>query len=99
VLYAPLGKKLHNKEIQLSSATNIGTLPSRFHFFLLTLYMISNVAYCCAINYNLPNHYEKLAQLRGRSGCLAVANMIALVVLAGKCQPTYPEQLSWSKVS
>jgi hypothetical protein len=28
ILYAPLGKKRHNRELQLSSAVNVGTLPS-----------------------------------------------------------------------
>ncbi len=83
-LYAPLGKKRHNREIQLSSATNFGTLPSRLHAIILGIYIVSNLAYCASINYHLPNRYETLAQLRGRSGSLAVANMISLVILAGK---------------
>lgn len=83
-LYAPLGKKRHNREIQLSSATNFGTLPSRLHAIFLGIYVLSNLGYCASLSYHLPNRYEILAQLRGRSGSLAVANMIALVILAGK---------------
>lgn len=29
VLYAPLNNKRHNREIQLSAALNVGTIPSR----------------------------------------------------------------------
>jgi hypothetical protein len=84
ILYAPLRKKRHNKEIQISSATNFGTLPSRLHTAILSLYILSNLAYCAGINYHVKNRYESLAQLRGRAGGLAVANMITLVILAGK---------------
>ncbi|KAG0651412.1 Ferric reductase B [Hyphodiscus hymeniophilus] len=90
VLYAPLWKKRHNREIRLSSAMNMGTLPSRFHFILLTLYVISNFAYCAALNYNELDKYSVVAELRGRSGVLAVINMIALVILAGRNNPLIP---------
>src|ERR1700712_2612095 len=46
LLYAPLWKKRHNREFQLSSAVNMGTLPSRFHTLLLTIYLLSNLTYC-----------------------------------------------------
>ncbi|KAI9791405.1 MAG: hypothetical protein M1816_003973 [Peltula sp. TS41687] len=87
LLYAPLGKKRHNREIQLSSAINIGTLPSRFHFGLLTLYFLSNLAYCVALDYKDKSKVELCAQLRGRSGVLAVANMIPLFIMAGRNNP------------
>jgi NAD(P)H-flavin reductase/DMSO/TMAO reductase YedYZ heme-binding membrane subunit len=87
VLYAPLGKKRHNREIRLSSALNMGTIPSRFHFFLLACFIISNLAYCVALNYGQPDRYAMIAELRGRSGVLAVVNMIALLILAGRNNP------------
>ena len=87
LLYAPIGKKRHNREIQLSSAINIGTLPSRFHATLLTLYLVSNVAYCIALDYRGHSKAELLAELRGRTGVLAVANMIPLFILAGRNNP------------
>ncbi|KAH8797070.1 ferric reductase like transmembrane component [Hyaloscypha sp. PMI_1271] len=90
ILYAPLRKKRHNKEIQISSATNFGTLPSRLHTAILSLYLLSNLAYCAGINYHVKNRYESLAQLRGRAGSLAVANMITLVILAGRNNPLIP---------
>ena len=87
ILYAPLGKKRHNREIRLSSAMNVGTIPSRFHFILLALYVLSNVTYCAALNYTQLDKYSVVAELRGRSGVLAVVNMIALVILAGRNNP------------
>ena len=87
ILYAPLGKKRHNREIRLSSAMNMGTLPSRFHTILLTAYVLSNFAYCAALNYKRLDKYSVVAELRGRSGVLAVVNMIALVILAGRNNP------------
>lgn len=87
LLYAPLGKKRHNREMQLSSAINMGTLPSRFHATLLILYVLSNIAYCAALDYGGKNKAERLAQLRGRTGVLSVANMIPLFILAGRNNP------------
>lgn len=89
-LYAPLLKKRHNREMQLSTAINVGTLPSRFHTVLLLLYLLSNVAYCCLLNYRQNNRAAILAELRGRSGVLAVVNMIPLFILAGRNNPLVP---------
>ena len=87
LLYAPLNKKRHNREMRLSSAINMGTLPSRFHALLLFAYVASNVAYCTVLNYRDQTRAECLAELRGRSGALAVVNMIPLFVLAGRNNP------------
>ena len=87
VLYAPLAKKRHNREMRLSSALNMGTVPSRFHFILLTGFVLSNIGYIVALNYHQPDHYGMIAELRGRSGVLAVVNMIALIILAGRNNP------------
>ena len=87
VLYAPLGTKRHNREIRLSSAMNMGTIPSRFHTILLSAYVLSNFAYCAALSYTRLDKYSVVAELRGRSGVLAVVNMIALVILAGRNNP------------
>lgn len=90
ILYAPLGKKRHNREIRLSSAMNMGTIPSRFHTILLSAYILSNLVYCVALNYKELDKYSVVAELRGRSGVLAVVNMIALVLLAGRNNPLIP---------
>jgi len=86
-IYAPLWNKRHNREIKLSSAINIGTIPSRFHTILLGTYIITNLSYCAALDYTNLNKYAVAAELRGRTGVLAVCNMIALVLLAGRNNP------------
>ena len=86
ILYAPLWKKRHNKEIQLSSALNVGTLPSRLHTTILILYLISNVIYCTYLDYSQPKA-SLLAELRGRTGHLSIVNMVPLIVLAGRNNP------------
>jgi NAD(P)H-flavin reductase len=86
-LYAPLGKKRHNRELQRSSVINVGTLPSRLQSILVFLYFSSQVAYCVFLDYKV-NHKEALvAELRGRSGTLAVLNMVPLFLLAGRNNP------------
>ncbi|PMD54509.1 uncharacterized protein K444DRAFT_597412 [Hyaloscypha bicolor E] len=90
VLYAPLGKKRHNREIRLSSALNMGTVPSRFHSIILGGFIFSNIGYMVALPYSREDHYSVIAALRGRSGVLAVINMIALVIFAGRNNPLIP---------
>jgi Ferric reductase like transmembrane component/Ferric reductase NAD binding domain/FAD-binding domain len=86
VLYAPLGKKRHNREIKFSEAVNVGTLPSRFHAFLLFLLLGSNIAYCCILDYR-ESKAAILAEVRGRTGVLATVNMIPLFLFAGRNNP------------
>lgn len=90
LLYAPLKNKRHNREIQLSSAINVGTLPSRLHLILLLLYLASNIVYCCLLDFKRKNRAALIAEVRGRTGHLAVVNMVPLVVLAGRNNPLIP---------
>lgn len=90
VTYAPLGNKRHNREMRISTAVSVGTLPSRLHMVLLTVYFISNFAYCAALDYKIENRWAVAAQLRGRSGMLALSNMIPLVIFAGRNNPLIP---------
>ncbi|TVY52442.1 Ferric reductase transmembrane component 3 [Lachnellula cervina] len=90
MLYAPLGKKRHNREIRLSSAGNLGTIPSRFHAILLTIFFLSNLTFMAFLDYSRPDRFSVLADLRGRSGVLAIINMIALIIFAGRNNPLIP---------
>lgn len=90
ILYAPLGTKRHNREIQLSSAVNIGTLPSRFQAIMIILYVASQVVYCTFLDYNTNVKEALIAELRGRSGTLAVLNMVPLFLFAGRNNPLIP---------
>lgn len=90
IIYAPLGKKRHNREIQLSSAITYGTLPSRVHTLLLTVYIVSNMMFCALLDYGNPNKAAVFAEFRGRTGVLATVNLIPLVVLAGRNNPAIP---------
>lgn len=90
LLYAPIHKKRHNREIQLSRAINVGTLPSRLHLILLILYFASNVVYCCLLDYKNKNKAALIAEIRGRTGHLSVVNMVPLIILAGRNNPLIP---------
>lgn len=90
ILYAPLGRKRHNREIQLSTAVSVGTLPSRFQTILIILYVTSQVVYCLFLDYKTNVKEALVAELRGRSGTLAVLNMVPLFVLAGRNNPLIP---------
>ncbi|KIY02437.1 uncharacterized protein Z520_02576 [Fonsecaea multimorphosa CBS 102226] len=84
IIYAPLWKKRHNREFQLSGAVNYGTLPSRIHSLLLVIYAITNLIYCLLLDWRNPQRGALYAELRGRSGILATVNLIPLIVLAGR---------------
>ncbi|TKX19361.1 ferric/cupric reductase transmembrane component-like protein 8 [Elsinoe australis] len=90
LLYAPLFRVRHNREIQLSSAVSIGTLPSRFHTLLLVVYLASNIAYCLVLDWSQPEAASVLAELRGRSGELATLNIIPTVLFALRNNPLIP---------
>ncbi|KAE8386230.1 hypothetical protein ETB97_001023 [Aspergillus alliaceus] len=87
LLYSPLGRKRHNREIQLSSAINVGTLPSRFQTILILSYVASQIAYCAILDYSVNTREALVAELRGRSGTLAMFNMVPLFILAGRNNP------------
>ncbi|KAJ5774779.1 FAD-binding 8 [Penicillium paradoxum] len=90
LLYAPLGTKRHNRELQLSSVVSVGTLPSRLQAIMVILYFVSQVTYCVYLDYSVNNKAALVAELRGRSGTLAVLNMIPLFILAGRNNPLIP---------
>jgi hypothetical protein len=76
VLYAPVLSKRHNREIQLSSAVNVGTLPTRFQLLFLTGYLATNVAFCVIAIPFAGDYTAATTALRNRSGALATANMV-----------------------
>lgn len=87
VIYAPILSKRHNREFQLSSAINVGTLPTRMQLVFLVGYFATNVAFCVmTIDFSGP--LGKVAALvRNRTGYLAVVNMIPLFLMAGRNNP------------
>ncbi|GAB7354979.1 hypothetical protein MBLNU459_g5591t2 [Dothideomycetes sp. NU459] len=90
LLYAPLFRSRHNREIQLSAAVSVGTLPSRFHTLLLTVYVLSNIAYCLVLHWGRENSASVVAELRGRSGELAALNIIPTMLFALRNNPLIP---------
>lgn len=87
IQYAPLGSKRHNREFALSSAVNMGTLPTRLQFVCLVGYFASNVAFCL-VDINLHENFASIADLlRNRTGVLSVVNMVPLILFAGRNNP------------
>lgn len=54
---------------------------------MITLYVASQIAYCGLLNYNGNIKAAVIAELRARSGTLAVLNMVPLFILAGRNNP------------
>ncbi|EAW09660.1 ferric reductase family protein [Aspergillus clavatus NRRL 1] len=87
IIYAPLFRNRHNREFQLSSALNMGTLPSRFHTFIVFGIIVLNVV-LCVVTVPYQKEEKTLAGvIRNRTGTMATVNMIPLVLLAGRNNP------------
>ncbi|KAF6823117.1 ferric reductase [Colletotrichum musicola] len=81
-LYAPLFALRRARRLHV-----FGTLPTRTQAAFLLFYAASNIAYMFAVNFGNRNIYALLAEIRGRTGTLAVANMAPLVMLVGRNNP------------
>nr|POF03458.1 ferric reductase transmembrane component 3 [Quercus suber] len=90
LVLAPLGRQRHNKEVQLSSAISIGTIPSRYHTILLILYVASNVTYMLVLDWTNETSAAVVADLRGRTGVLAALNLIPTILFALRNNPLIP---------
>lgn len=90
IVDAPLFRSRHNREFQLSRAINMGTLPTRFQAFCLAGLITMNVA-LCVLHVPFSEGIGTFAEiLRNRTGTLATANLIPLVILAGRNNPLIP---------
>lgn len=87
LIYAPLWNKRHTKELRLSNALNVGTLPSRFQSLILGILLASNIAYMFQLDWMSKNKYAFCAEVRGRSGTLALVNMVPLVICVLRNNP------------
>lgn len=90
VVNAPIFRVRHSREFQLSWAVNMGTLPTRFQALCVMGLIGMNTALCTLhIPYN-DNIATWGKLLRNRTGTLATANLIPLVILAGRNNPLVP---------
>ncbi|KAH7395506.1 hypothetical protein BKA64DRAFT_577016 [Cadophora sp. MPI-SDFR-AT-0126] len=87
LLDAPLFKHRHNDEFRLTKRISLGTLPTRNHTLILTLYMLWNLAFCLALPWDREQGHAIIAALRGRSGVLATFNLIPSILFATRNNP------------
>ena len=88
ILYAPLFRKRHMRELQLLGRLSIGILPTRLQTLFLVGIIAMNVTFC---TWNIPwsnaGSTDMMAILRQRTGTMSVVNMIPLVIMAGRNNP------------
>lgn len=87
VIYSPLFRVRHNREFQLSTAVNVGTLPTRFQTFFLIGYLVGNIVFCTFMIDYAMDTTSMLGEVRNRTGVLSVVNMVPLFLLAGRNNP------------
>lgn len=86
ILYAPLFRMRHREEYRLLNM-NLGILPSRFQCLFFIGVIAMNIAHCIhGIPWDGPQA-EMLTLLGNRAGTLSIANMIPLVIMAGRNNP------------
>lgn len=76
-LYAPVLRKRHNREIQMSSAVNFGTLPTRLETLFLVLYFATNVIFSVVGVPFAGEEVRAASTFRDRTGILSVVNMVS----------------------
>lgn len=87
VIYSPFWKNRHNRELQISRALDIGTLPTRFESFFLIGYVVGNIVFSLhKIEWN-DQTSAILGEIRNRTGVLATVNLVPLFLLAGRNNP------------
>ncbi|KAJ5758803.1 hypothetical protein N7520_005959 [Penicillium odoratum] len=87
LIYAPLFRNRHNRELQLSQAINMGTLPSRFHGLLVAGVVGMNVILCLVTIPYASEESTAAGIVRNRTGTMATVNLIPLVLMAGRNNP------------
>ncbi|KAI9929087.1 hypothetical protein ASPWEDRAFT_49259 [Aspergillus wentii DTO 134E9] len=87
LIYAALFRTRHNREFQLSSAINMGTLPSRFHGLLIFGIVVMNIVLCVVTVPYKKDEQTVSGIIRNRTGTMATVNLIPLVLMAGRNNP------------
>ncbi|KAJ5235034.1 uncharacterized protein N7469_004202 [Penicillium citrinum] len=87
LIYAPLFGVRHNREFQLSTAVNMGTLPSRFHGILVFGVIAMNVILCVVTTPYASDEKTLSGIIRNRTGTMATVNLIPLIIMAGRNNP------------
>lgn len=90
LIYAPLFRVRHNREFQLSTAVNMGNLPSRFHAFIVFGIIAMNAVLCVVTVPYKKDEHTLAGVVRNRAGTMAVVNLIPLVLMAGRNNPLVP---------
>lgn len=87
LLDAPLFRTRHHREFRLSTAVNVGTLPSRLQMLALVGYFVINIVFCCVRIDYAGVETVVLGEFKNRTGIMSVVNMIPLFLLAGRNNP------------
>ena len=91
LFYAPLVRTRHYRELRFLHRCGVGALPTRFQSILLLCIVSMNIGLAVdGIEWNEPTSVNTLKHFRNRTGTMAVANMIPLVIMAGRNNPLIP---------
>ncbi|KAH9905225.1 ferric reductase like transmembrane component [Xylariomycetidae sp. FL2044] len=82
VLYAPLFRKRHSREVRICRWMNFGPVPSRILVVLLAGLLVINIVFCLVRIQFAGHPTAVIRHLGSRAGSLAVANIIPLLLLS-----------------
>jgi predicted ferric reductase len=87
LFYSPLFRQRHHEELFVWRNLSLGILPTRFQSLLLMGIIAMNVTLCTlGIEWTMGGS-DLLQHLRNRTGYLAVANLVILIILGGRNNP------------
>ncbi|KAJ9212855.1 hypothetical protein DTO166G4_5512 [Paecilomyces variotii] len=85
LIYAPLFGTRHNRELQLTKSLTLGTVPSRLQTLILFGVVGFNFLFLLVdLDFSSKELWD---DFRSRAGAMAVANLIPLVIFAGRNNP------------
>jgi hypothetical protein len=88
LLDAPLFRSRHGEKLQMARGLDLGVLPTRFQTLFLGGLIAMNIAFLfVGIEWYMPGSEVTIDHFRNRSGALAVAHLIPLVLMAGRNNP------------
>jgi len=88
ILYSPLLGKRRSREFRPLKWLNMGSLPTRLESILMVVYFVLNMIFTVAtVDWSQAELSMKMDNLRNHAGTLATANLIPLVLTAGRNNP------------
>lgn len=88
IIYAPIVSFNNRSRAGLARFLSAAKLPTRFQSIFVTVLVLANIIYCIVgIEWNMVGTTQMIVHLQYRTGSIAVANLLPIVLFAGRNNP------------